>query len=90
MSDESLREYKVCGLRARGVFGRDPLPTLQVGSEVYGSRERSAEGQQGSRVIAVALADLRKSQADIFVPQVRVLAHEVGHQLHTLRIVNND
>lgn len=89
MSHESLREYKVCGLRARGLFGRDPLPTLQVGSEVYGSSERSAQGQ-GSRVIAVALADPREPQANIFVPQVRVLAHEVGHQLHTLCIVKND
>ena len=72
------------------LLGSDPLSAMQVGSEVHASGQRGVCSREGSTCRGVALKCRLGSEADIFIPQIRVLAHKLRHHLNAFRVVDND
>ncbi len=84
-----MHQYKMRGVRPDRLLGGDSLPTLQVGPEVHRSGQRGRNVNENARPCKALILFL-ESVSNIFVPQIRMLAHEVRHHLDAFGVIKND
>lgn len=87
---ESLHQPEMRCFWTNRLFGSDPVSAMQVGSEIHTSGQRGVCFREARTWRGDALKSYSGSEADIFIPQIGVLAHKLRHHLNAFWVVDND